>query len=250
MDVKAGKEGETAGSDSSQSPKPGQAPGASDVPPTGASARDHAAAVAAAVMERTRKRDRALVFLIAIIAIGGAISAAAFALLLRELQISADLTRQGIALARSNTQMQLRAYASVQDFKCGSCGDNAGPDEVSLRASNDGQTPALNVYAQIGWNTGDARCGAVGGGFGYTYTQARYFKNLRTFGKDARDVTTFDVNREAVQQARSTNNRLCVFGSVNYATIFNDLGERETRFCYWYARGTERAPCEDRNDQN
>jgi len=32
--------------------------------------------------------------------------------------------------------------------------------------------------------------------------------------------------------------------------VFQDLGERETRFCYWYTRGSERIACEEQNDQN
>ncbi|MFL6805984.1 MAG: hypothetical protein ACJ8FM_18560 [Xanthobacteraceae bacterium] len=207
--------------------------------------------------DRAKTGNRAMTFLIAMIAIGGAISAVIFALLLRELQVAAELNRQGIRLnqealdvARDSAQRQLRAYASILEFKCGACGDNAGPDEVFVKAGNDGQTPALNVYSSIGWNAGDPACGAIGSGFVYTYSQARYFKTLRMFGKDARDVASFDLNREVVQQARATNRRLCVYGTVNYATVFQDLGERETRFCYWYTRGSERIACEEQNDQN
>ncbi|MFL5047060.1 MAG: hypothetical protein ACJ8EA_19670 [Xanthobacteraceae bacterium] len=207
--------------------------------------------------DRAKTGNRAMTFLIAMIAIGGAISAVIFALLLREMQVAAELNRQGIRLnqealdvARDSAQRQLRAYASILEFKCGACGDNAGPDEVFVKAGNDGQTPALNVYSSIGWNAGDPACGAIGSGFVYTYSQARYFKTLRMFGKDARDVASFDLNREVVQQARATNRRLCVYGTVNYATVFQDLGERETRFCYWYTRGSERIPCEEQNDQN
>ncbi|MFL5032462.1 MAG: hypothetical protein ACJ8E1_21530 [Xanthobacteraceae bacterium] len=207
--------------------------------------------------DRAKTGNRAMTFLIAMIAIGGAISAVIFALLLREMQVAAELNRQGIRLnqealdvARDTAQRQLRAYASILEFKCGACGDNAGPDEVFVKAGNDGQTPALNVYSSIGWNAGDPACGAIGSGFVYTYSQARYFKTLRMFGKDARDVASFDLNREVVQQARATNRRLCVYGTVNYATVFQDLGERETRFCYWYTRGSERIACEEQNDQN
>jgi len=207
--------------------------------------------------DRAKTGNRAMTFLIALIAIGGAISAVIFALLLREMQVAAELNRQGIRLnqealdvARDTAQRQLRAYTSILEFKCGACGDNAGPDEVFVKAGNDGQTPALNVYSSIGWNASDPACGAIGSGFVYTYSQARYFKTLRTFGKDARDVAGFDLNREVVQQARATNRRLCVYGTVNYATVFQDLGERETRFCYWYTRGSERIPCEEQNDQN
>ncbi|MFL5000399.1 MAG: hypothetical protein ACJ8DY_08450 [Xanthobacteraceae bacterium] len=207
--------------------------------------------------DRAKTGNRAMTFLIAMIAIGGAISAVIFALLLREMQVAAELNRQGIRLnqealdvARDSAQRQLRAYASILEFKCGACGDNAGPDEVFVKAGNDGQTPALNVYSSIGWNAGDPACGAIGSGFVYTYSQARYFKTLRMFGKDARDVASFDLNREVVQQARATNRRLCVYGTVNYATVFQDLGERETRFCYWYTRGSERIACEEQNDQN
>ncbi|MFL6951638.1 MAG: hypothetical protein ACJ8FU_25880 [Xanthobacteraceae bacterium] len=207
--------------------------------------------------DRAKTGNRAMSFLIAMIAIGGAISAVIFALLLREMQVAAELNRQGIRLnqealdvARDSAQRQLRAYASILEFKCGACGDNAGPDEVFVKAGNDGQTPALNVYSSIGWNAGDPACGAIGSGFVYTYSQARYFKTLRMFGKDARDVASFDLNREVVQQARATNRRLCVYGTVNYATVFQDLGERETRFCYWYTRGSERIACEEQNDQN
>ncbi|MFL5059944.1 MAG: hypothetical protein ACJ8DQ_07660 [Xanthobacteraceae bacterium] len=207
--------------------------------------------------DRAKTGNRAMSFLIAMIAIGGAISAVIFALLLREMQVAAELNRQGIRLnqealdvARDTAQRQLRAYASILEFKCGACGDNAGPDEVFVKAGNDGQTPALNVYSSIGWNAGDPACGAIGSGFVYTYSQARYFKTLRMFGKDARDVASFDLNREVVQQARATNRRLCVYGTVNYATVFQDLGERETRFCYWYTRGSERIACEEQNDQN
>ncbi|MFL5068310.1 MAG: hypothetical protein ACJ8D9_01850 [Xanthobacteraceae bacterium] len=207
--------------------------------------------------DRAKTGNRAMTFLIAMIAIGGAISAVIFALLLREMQVAAELNRQGIRLnqealdvARDSAQRQLRAYASIFEFKCGACGDNAGPDEVFVKAGNDGQTPALNVYSSIGWNAGDPACGAIGSGFVYTYSQARYFKTLRMFGKDARDVASFDLNREVVQQARATNRRLCVYGTVNYATVFQDLGERETRFCYWYTRGSERIACEEQNDQN
>jgi hypothetical protein len=207
--------------------------------------------------DRAKTGNRAMTFLIAMIAVGGAISAVIFALLLREMQVAAELNRQGIRLnqealdvARDSAQRQLRAYASILEFKCGACGDNAGPDEVFVKAGNDGQTPALNVYSSIGWNAGDPACGAIGSGFVYTYSQARYFKTLRMFGKDARDVASFDLNREVVQQARATNRRLCVYGTVNYATVFQDLGERETRFCYWYTRGSERIACEEHNDQN
>ena len=207
--------------------------------------------------DRAKTGNRAMTFLIAVIAVGGAISAVIFALLLREMQVAAELNRQGIRLnqealdvARDSAQRQLRAYASILEFKCGACGDNAGPDEVFVKAGNDGQTPALNVYSSIGWNAGDPACGAIGSGFVYTYSQARYFKILRIFGKDARDVASFDLNREVVQQARATNRRLCVYGTVNYATVFQDLGERETRFCYWYTRGSERIACEEQNDQN
>jgi len=207
--------------------------------------------------DRAKTGNRAMTFLIAVIAVGGAISAVIFALLLREMQVAAELNRQGIRLnqealdvARDSAQRQLRAYASILEFKCGACGDNAGPDEVFVKAGNDGQTPALNVYSSIGWNAGDPACGAIGSGFVYTYSQARYFKTLRIFGKDARDVASFDLNREVVQQARATNRRLCVYGTVNYATVFQDLGERETRFCYWYTRGSERIACEEQNDQN
>jgi len=206
--------------------------------------------------DRPKGSNRLLTFLVAVIAIVGVISVAIFALLLREMQTAAELSRQGIRLnqelldvTRDGAQRQLRAYASIQEFKCGACGDNAGPDEVFVKAGNDGQTPALNVYASIGWNAGDPACGAIGSGFTYTYTQARYFKSLRTFGKDTRDIASFDLNREVVQEARAANRRLCVYGTVNYSTVFNDLGERETRFCYWYSRG-ERVPCEEQNDQN
>ena len=213
--------------------------------------------LARALIERLKKRDRAMVFLITVIAIGGLVSAVIFGLLLYQMQIDAELARQGIRLnreaveiARANTQNQLRAYASILEFRCGACGDNAGPDEVFLKVANDGQTPAINVVSNIGWNAGDERCGTAGSGFAYAYTQARYFKTFRTLGRGVQDLTTFEVDREAVPKAKSENKRLCVFGSVNYATIFKDLGERETRFCYWYSRGSERAPCEDRNDQN
>jgi hypothetical protein len=202
------------------------------------------------------KGNRLLTFLVFIMALGGAASAVFFALLLREMQDGAELTRQGIRLnqealevARTTAQRQLRAYASIQEFKCGACGDNAGPDEVFVKAGNDGQTPALNVYSSIGWNAGDPACGTGGSGFNYAYSQARYFRNLRSFGKDARDAASFDLNREVVQQAKGSNRRLCVYGTISYWTVFDDLGERETRFCYWYNRG-ERLPCEGQNDQN
>jgi type II secretory pathway pseudopilin PulG len=235
-----------------ETPVAGEAPAAEQAP-----AAEPAPVPAPTRHERAARGNRAMTFLLAVIAIVGTISAVIFALLLREMQTAAELNRQGIRLnqealdvARDSAQRQLRAYASILEFKCGACGDNAGPDEVFVKAGNDGQTPALNVYSSIGWNAGDPACGAIGGGFAYTYSQARYFKSLRTFGKDARDLATFDLNREVVQQARATNRRLCVYGTVNYATVFNDLGERETRFCYWYSRGSERTPCEEQNDHN
>jgi hypothetical protein len=225
-------------------------------PPPAARARVAEPPVAPARRERA-KGSRLLTFLVFIMAIGGAASAVIFALLLREMQDGAELTRQGIRLnqealevARATAQRQLRAYASIQEFKCGACGDNAGPDEVFVKAGNDGQTPALNVYSSIGWNAGDPACGTPGSGFNYAYSQARYFRNLRSFGKDARDTAGFDLNREVVQQAKGANRRLCVFGTISYSTVFDDLGERETHFCYWYGRGGERLPCEDQNDQN
>jgi hypothetical protein len=203
-----------------------------------------------ALLARIDKRDRRILFLTSVIAIGGVVGVIVFALLLREMRIAADLTREGIRLNKETAQRQLRAYASVADFRCGACGDNAGADEVSVAVVNEGQTPAINIYSRIGWDASDGRCGTRGSGFSYDYAQARYFSKLRTFRKEARDAAAFDVNRDVVQQARGANRRLCVYGTVNYATIFNDLGDRETRFCYWYTRGADRIPCEDHNDQN
>jgi len=186
----------------------------------------------------------------ALIAIGGLVATAVFGLLLYQMYLSLRLNREALDLARESTQRQLRAYVGVQDFKCGGCGDNAGVDEVFIRVSNDGLTPAMNTFARIGWNVGDAGCGASDSSFSYNYSQARYLKSFRTLPKDAKDATAFDPNREVIQQARTSGGRLCVYGTVNYKTIFNDLGERETRFCFWYTRGSERVLCEDHNDQN
>jgi len=205
--------------------------------------------LARAIVERIRKRDRSMVFLTTVIALGGLVSAAIFGLLLYVMWEGLKLNRQAVDVAREGTQRQLRAYTSVEDFRCGGCGDNAGQDEVFLKIANAGQTPAFNVYARIGWSA-DARCGTVGSGFQYAYTQARYFQSFRTLAKEGRDITTFDVNRDAIQQARTANSKLCVYGTVNYTTAFPDLGERETRFCYWYSRGSQRAACDDQNDQN
>jgi hypothetical protein len=213
-----------------------------------AARRDEAAEQA--LLARLAKRDRRLVFLTTILAVGGLASMVVFGLVLYQMHAGLRLNREAFDLARESTQRQLRAYMGMQDFKCGGCGDNAGPDEVVLRAGNDGQTPALNVYGRIGWNVGDVRCGASGSGFSYSYVQARYFRTFRTFAKDARDATTFDPNREAIAQARTSGTRLCIYGTVNYTTIFTDLGERETRFCFWYTRGSERTLCEEHNDLN
>jgi len=209
-----------------------------------------------ALLARLEKRERTMIALTRVIAIGGVISALIFALVLYGIYVATDLTRQEVRLnkqaldlARESMQRQLRAYVGVQDFKCGGCGDNAGADEVVLTATNDGQTPALNVYARIGWSA-DARCGASDGSFSYSYSQARYFRASRSLVKGARDATTFDPNRESIQQARASGTKLCVYGTINYATVFSDLAERETRFCFWYSRGSERSPCEDHNGQN
>jgi hypothetical protein len=241
VDAKGGRE--TKGSQSTESRRPAEpaaaAPAEPGVDP----------ALARALIDRVRKRDRSFFFLLSVIAIGSLLSAATFGLLLYLNWESIRLNREAVDVARQGTQRQLRAYVSAEDFKCGGCGDNAGADEVFVKIANAGRTPAFNVYARIGWSA-DARCGTAGSGFTYTYAQARYFQSFRTLAKDVRDTTTFDLNRDAVQQARTSNTRLCVYGTVNYATAFSDLGERETRFCYWYSRGSQRAACEDQNDQN
>jgi len=251
VDSRGGR-GETATTDPPAAPNP---LGTAEVKGAGEGRKDASMATSEqplprALLARIDKRDRKIFFLVSVIALGGLASAVVFGLLLREMQAAGELTRDSIRVYKETTQRQLRAYAGVLDFKCGACGDNAGPEEVLVRADNEGQTPAFNIYGRIGWNAGDMRCGASNSGFSYNYTQARYFKALRTFSKDARDIAAFDVNREVVQEARGTNKRLCVYGSVNYTTIFDDLGERETRFCYWYTRGSDRVTCEDHNGQN
>jgi len=219
--------------------------------------RPSAATVERVMADRASKRGRWMVGLIAFIVLGGIAAATIFGFQLRQMMIDADLTKESIRLnkdaldlTRDTAQRQLRAYLTIQEFKCGPCGDNAGADEVSVRAGNDGQTPARNAYARIGWSAGDPGCGVAGSGFAYGYDQARYFRNLRTFSREARDFTNFDVNRDVIAKAKSANSKLCVYGTTNYATIYSELGERETHFCYWYNPRGERTQCEEQNDLN
>jgi hypothetical protein len=152
---------------------------------------------------------------------------------------------------RITARNSLRAYLSLQDFEliCRSCdGNSERPDQVVIKAVNNGQTPARYVLGYFGWHPTNDKCGRRSGDFSYVYSETdKFFDLLSTFSKDASDSVRFQIVPAAIHMWKN-GGTLCLYGAITYQSIF--AANHTTKFCYWQSSGSRKVLCEVQNSQD
>ena len=126
---------------------------------------------------------------------------------------------------------------------------------VVVKAINRGQTPARETDIWFGWAEGDDPCGRVDHRRGFDYVHDRgpfRFDHKRAFSRDDPDTAHVAPTQDwgsTVSNTRAAGKTLCVYGVVNYVTVFNST-RQTTHFCFWHRPSGENVLCRAQNDHD